>query len=127
MPALTFTPAHILGLGPAALLLAAEFCATHLLSAFPALLQFEGERAVRRLLPKATIFKPGHLIGVEDRLFNNYAQLAKKFPLIPLIDGGHNRLQPVWVRDVADGMVNALKDVDAQGKDYYLAGPNTFT
>ena len=94
---------------------------------FPALLQFEGEKAVRRLLPKATIFKAAHLIGVEDRLFNNYAQLAKKFPLIPLIDGGLNRLQPVWVRDVADGMVNALKDVDAQGKDYYLAGPNTFT
>ena len=31
-------------------------------------------------MPGATIFKPGHLIGNEDRLYNTYAQLAKVRP-----------------------------------------------
>ena len=50
------------------------------------LTQAEGDRAVREIMPGATIFKPGHLIGNEDRLYNTYAQLAKVRgrPLQPL-------------------------------------------
>lgn len=84
----------------------------------------EGERLVRQHFPDATIFKPAHMVGVEDRLFNTYAQLAKRLPLIPLIDGGRRRLQPVWVRDVADAMVSTLTSSASQGQTYHLAGPD---
>lgn len=67
------------------------------------LLQYDGETAVRSELGDATIFRPAVMVGTEDRLFNAYAQLVKKLPFIPLVDGGHTRLQPAWVRDVADG------------------------
>lgn len=88
------------------------------------MLQAEGERLVRQHFPDATIFKPAHMVGVEDRLFNTYAQLAKRLPLIPLIDGGRRRLQPVWVRDVADAMVSTLTSSASQGQTYHLAGPD---
>ena len=65
-----------------------------------------GEEVVRSELGDiATIFKLAHLTGNEDRLFNNYAKLAKALPFIPLINGGATRLQPVWVRDVTSGEV----------------------
>ena len=55
---------------------------------FWAWVQAKGDAAVRAAMPNATIFKPAHLIGGEDRLTNNIAQLGKKcalprFPLQP--------------------------------------------
>ncbi|KAK9824102.1 hypothetical protein WJX72_007754 [[Myrmecia] bisecta] len=87
----------------------------------------KGEAAVQAAFKDATIFRPAQMVGVEDRLFNTYAQLAKRLPFIPLVDGGHAKLQPVYVRDVADGIVNSLKLKDAPGKTYHLAGPDVLT
>lgn len=90
-------------------------------------LQAAGEKAVRDAFPKATIFKPGVMVGVEDRLFNTFAQTAKRFPFVPLINGGSNRLQPVWVRDVSGAIVSTLNSRQSLGETYHLAGPEVFT
>ena len=82
---------------------------------------------MREAFPDATIFKPAHMVGVEDRLFNTFAQLAKRAPMVPLLDGGARRLQPVWVRDVADAMTSTLNNRAAIGQTYHLAGPEVFT
>ncbi|KAL3154426.1 hypothetical protein ABBQ32_013898 [Trebouxia sp. C0010 RCD-2024] len=89
--------------------------------------KFEGEKVVREIYPEATIFKPGQLVGVEDNLLNNLARLAKKFPVIPLIDGGHQKLQPTYVKDVANAMINSLKTKECLGSTYHLAGPDVIT
>ena len=89
--------------------------------------QAEGERLTQGIVPQATIFKSAQMTGIEDRLLNNYAQLAKKFPFIPLIDGGHTRLQPTYVRDVADAIVGCLNSKDSISKTYHLAGPEVLT
>ena len=89
--------------------------------------QAEGERIVREILPQATIFKPAQMTGTEDRLLNSYARLAKKFPFIPLIDGGGTRVQPTYVRDVADAIVGSLNYKDTSGNTYYLGGPEVLT
>lgn len=47
--------------------------------------------------------------------------------MLPIVGGGHARLQPVYVRDVADGMINSLRSRDAIGQDFYLAGPEVLT
>ena len=82
---------------------------------------------MREAFPGATIFKPAQMTGVEDRLLNNYATLAKKFPYIPLIDGGRTRWQPTYVRDVADAIVTTLASPDPIGKTYHLAGPEVLS
>jgi NADH dehydrogenase (ubiquinone) 1 alpha subcomplex subunit 9 len=87
-----------------------------------------GEAAIKQELgDMATIFKPASVTGTEDRLFNNYARWAKSLPVFPLIQGGNTKLQPVWVRDVAQAVVNALETYDSMGKTYHLAGPDVFT
>jgi hypothetical protein len=47
--------------------------------------------------------------------------------IIPLIGGGRTRLQPVRVTDVAEAVYQALRKLDAVGKTYELAGPETYT
>lgn len=87
-----------------------------------------GEAAVTAELGDiATIFKPATATGTEDRLFNRYATWAKQLPVLPLINGGRTKLQPVWVRDVAQAVINALETYDSMGKTYHLAGPDVYT
>lgn len=76
----------------------------------PPPLQYDGEAAVRSEVPSATIFRPAVLMGTEDKFFNTYAQLVKRLPFVPLIDGGHTRMQPVWVRNVADGKGRGVRE-----------------
>lgn len=75
----------------------------------------------------STIFKPAPITGPEDRIFRKFASQIKKMPFVPLIDGGKQRLQPIWIRDVALAVTNALQTYESLGKEYHLAGPDVFT
>ena len=91
------------------------------------LLQAEGEEAVRSIIPDATIYKLAHMVGTEDRMYNNYATLAKSLPFMPIFGSGRTKLQPVYVRDVADAVIASLKTKAALGQEYFLAGPEVIT
>jgi len=87
----------------------------------------EGEQGVLRAFPTATIVRPSIIIGPEDGFFNRFAQMAMLSPALPLIGGGRTKFQPVYVGDVAAAIANALKQPEAQGKTYELAGPRIYT
>eukprot|EP00873_Tetraselmis_striata_P002194 jgi/Tetstr1/422458/TSEL_013296.t1 len=89
--------------------------------------KYEGERAVKQAFPRATIFRPAPMTGNEDKLFNNIAGMAKRQPFIPLIEGGENKVQPVYVADVADAMYNSLMEPSSVGETYTLCGPKEYT
>ena len=85
----------------------------------------EGEQAVREAFPGAVILRPSIIFGPEDGFFNKFAGLARFFPALPLVGGGHTRFQPVFVGDVAAAIVAAL---GAQsGRTYELGGPATYS
>ena len=67
------------------------------------------------------------MTGVEDRLLNTYALLAKKIPILPLVNKGETRLQPTYVRDAADAIIASLNYRETLAQTYHLAGPDTFT
>lgn len=87
----------------------------------------EGEAAVRRLLPEATIVRPSIVFGPEDEFFNRFAAMASMAPALPLIGGGRTRFQPVYVDDVADAICEALVRPEARGKIYELGGPTVYS
>jgi len=66
-----------------------------------------GERAVRSVCPGATIVRPAHIFGPEDRFLNMFARMHQLLPRVPLVDGGERRTQPLWVGDFA----LALKEI----------------
>ena len=84
----------------------------------------EGEKRVRAAFPAAVILRPSIVFGPEDHFFNNFAELARISPALPLIGGGQTRFQPVFVGDVAAAIAAALDNPAAQGQTYELGGPD---
>jgi NADH dehydrogenase len=87
----------------------------------------EGEAAVRRLVPTATIVRPSVVFGPEDDFFNRFARMAVRAPALPLIGGGKTRFQPVYVGDVARAIALCAEDAATAGRTYELVGPTAYS
>ncbi len=83
----------------------------------------QGEAALRRERPDATILRPSVVFGPEDQFLNRFAKMAVNAPFLPAIGGGRTRFQPVYVTDVAEAIVHALDRPDTAGHTYELGGP----
>jgi NADH dehydrogenase (ubiquinone) 1 alpha subcomplex subunit 9 len=86
-----------------------------------------GEDAVREAFPSATIVRPGKLIGVEDRFLNVIAEHSRKYPAVPIIDGGDVKHQPVFVDDVAVAIRTMVNDENTSGRVFELTGEKVYT
>jgi NADH dehydrogenase len=86
-----------------------------------------GEAAVKAAVPSATIMRPSLVFGPEDQLTNRFAALARFLPMLPLIGGGTNRVQPVFVGDVATAIADAADGKARSGALYELGGPEVLT
>lgn len=82
-----------------------------------------GEEGVRAAFPSAIILRPSVIFGPEDDFLNRFASMARFTPALPLIGGGHTRLQPVFVGDVAEATAKALEGAAVAGATYELGGP----
>ena len=87
----------------------------------------DGEAAILKQFPQATILRPSIVIGPEDGFLNFFAQMARLSPALPLIGGGKTRFQPVYVGDVADAAMTAVHESKTKGKTYELGGPKVYT
>jgi NADH dehydrogenase len=82
----------------------------------------EGEEAVRKAFPSATIIRPSLVFGPEDNLTNRFAALAR-LPFVPVIAAKRN-FQPVYVRDLAKAIALAALEPHNYGGDIYeIGGP----
>jgi len=86
-----------------------------------------GERAVRQLVPEATIVRPSVVFGPQDDFFNRFARMAMLAPALPLIGGGKTRFQPVYVGDVSKAYLAILADPASRRRTYELGGPDIYT
>lgn len=73
-----------------------------------------------------TLVRPSLVFGAGDRSVNLFAGLQRLFPLMPL-GGAGARLQPVWVQDLAQALVEVLLRREAIGQTYEIAGPQVLT
>jgi uncharacterized protein YbjT (DUF2867 family) len=87
----------------------------------------EGERRVLAAQSTAIIMRPSIVFGPEDDFFNRFAALARLAPALPLVGGGHTRMQPVFAGDVAEAIAKAV-DGEVKGHTIYeLGGPDVRT
>ena len=86
----------------------------------------EGEEAVRKAFPAATITRPSLVFGPEDDLTNRFAAMAR-LPFLPVIAARRN-FQPVYVRDLAQAIAMAALDPGTfGGMTYEIAGPQVMS
>jgi len=73
-----------------------------------------------------TIFRPSVIFGPGDSFFNQFAALLRIAPIMPLACAD-SKLQPVYIGDVCNSMIDALHNPDAIGQSIDLGGPDVFT
>ena len=86
----------------------------------------EGEAAVRKAFPKATIIRPSLVFGPEDELTNRFATMAN-LPFLPVL-AAKRSFQPVYVRDLGQAIGKAALDpISHGGKVYEIGGPQVMS
>ncbi|WP_455477067.1 complex I NDUFA9 subunit family protein [Bartonella sp. B41] len=96
-------------------------------SFFYARVKFMSEQIIYEKYPQAIIMRSSVIFGPEDCFFNTFANLSRFLPIIPLFGGGKNKLQPVYVCDIAEFVVRALENRVVFGKKYDIGGPQILT
>ena len=83
------------------------------------------EEAIKNSSLSYAIIRPTVIFGAEDILVNNIAWFLRRFPVFTMIGSGDYLLQPVYVEDMAELVVNAAQQSDNVALD--AVGPDTFT
>jgi NADH dehydrogenase len=83
-----------------------------------------GEKAVLDTVKDAVVFRSSIMFGPDDRFYNRFAAMARLSPVLPLIGGGQNLLQPTYVGDVAEAIARSVDGTVPGGKVYELGGPD---
>lgn len=83
------------------------------------------EKAITDSSLSHAIIRPTVIFGDEDILINNIAWLLRRFPVFPIFGSGQYKLQPIYVEDMADLVVQAGQREDNMLID--AVGPDIFT
>lgn len=73
-----------------------------------------------------TIFRPSVIYGSSDQFLNLFAGFQRALP-VTFVAGSATRFQPVWVRDVAAGLVAAFEQAQSIDQIYEAVGPEVFS
>jgi nucleoside-diphosphate-sugar epimerase len=84
--------------------------------------KLEAERIVRALLPEAVIVRPPVVYGPRDTdVFQLLKSISRGFVLE--IAGGERWFSAIYVKDLVQGILAALRDPAALGRSYFLTNP----
>ncbi|HLG20695.1 MAG TPA: complex I NDUFA9 subunit family protein [Bdellovibrionota bacterium] len=89
--------------------------------------KLRAEKAVRESGLQWTILRPSWIYGPEDRSLNRFALFARIAPVIPIIGSGREKIQPVYVKDIAEIVARALYLPSTHHQTYDVGGPEAMT
>jgi NADH dehydrogenase len=85
-----------------------------------------GEQAVLGSSMSACVIRPSWVYGAGDRALNRFVAFAKRAPAVPVIGDGSQRLQPVFVEDVAEAVARAALSEGPTGV-FEIGGPEVMS
>lgn len=74
-----------------------------------------------------TILRPSWAYGPGDRALNRIARIAKYSPVVPRLGVRAQRIQPVFVADIALAVVRIFEREAARDKIFEIGGPDVMT
>jgi len=69
------------------------------------------------------IFRPSFVFGREGGILPTFRKLARLMPVTPILGKGTQRIQPIWIEDVAAYYAQAIDKPEAAGRTFELGGP----
>jgi NADH dehydrogenase len=81
------------------------------------------ERAVKESGLEHVIFRPSFVFGRDGGVLPTFVRLARLAPVTPIVGPGTQRLQPIWVEDLAQYYARALTETGAANRTFDLGGP----
>jgi uncharacterized protein YbjT (DUF2867 family) len=73
------------------------------------------------------IFRPSFIFGAEGGALGQFKKIAKLAPVTPIVGPGTQRIQPIWVEDVAAYFAAGIEKPEAANRTFELGGPDTVT
>jgi NADH dehydrogenase len=86
--------------------------------------KWEMERAVKESGLEHVIFRPSFVFGRDGGVLPTFVRVARFAPVTPVIGRGRQRLQPIWVEDVAEYYRRAIDEPAVANRTFELGGPD---
>jgi NADH dehydrogenase len=88
--------------------------------------KWENEQAVKESGLEHVIFRPSFVFGRGGALAQ-FRKIARLAPVTPIVGAGTQRIQPIWVEDVAAYFAAAIDEPEAANRTFEIGGPDIVT
>ena len=89
--------------------------------------KWEMERTLEASGLEHVIFRPSFIFGKDGGVLPTFVRLARFAPVTPIVGTGTQKLQPIWVEDVAAYFAAAVDLPAAANRTFELGGPDSPT
>ena len=89
--------------------------------------KWEMELAVRESGLEHVIFRPSFVFGSDGGVLQRFTRIARWSPVTPIVGSGRQRLQPIWVDDVAAYVAASVDKREAANRTFEIGGPDVVT
>ena len=89
--------------------------------------KWEMEQAVVASGLEHVVFRPSFVFGRDGGVLPTFVRLARFAPVTPIVGPGTQRLQPIWIEDLAEYYALAIGEPTAANRTFELGGPDAVT
>jgi NADH dehydrogenase len=89
--------------------------------------KWEMERAIKESGLEHVILRPSFVFGKDGGVLPTFVRLARLAPVTPIVGPGAQRLQPIWVEDVAEYYSQSVDLEAAANRTFEVGGPDAPT
>jgi uncharacterized protein YbjT (DUF2867 family) len=86
--------------------------------------KWEQEQTLRGSGLEHVIFRPSFVFARDGGILPTFRKLARLTPVTPIIGSGEQRIQPIWVEDVAAYFAQSVDHAEAANRLFELGGPD---
>jgi NADH dehydrogenase len=86
--------------------------------------KWEQEQTLRGSGLEHVIFRPSFVFSGQGGILPTFRRLARLSPVTPIIGSGEQRIQPIWIEDVAAYFAEGVSRAEAANRTFELGGPD---
>jgi uncharacterized protein YbjT (DUF2867 family) len=85
------------------------------------------EQAVKESGLEHVIIRPSFIFGPDGGALKTFRRVVRLSPVIPVFGRGDQRVQPIWIENVAEYYAAAIDRPEAANRTFELGGPDVVT